>query len=170
MSANPGLKRRECRLTPKNPRSWPSTRRSHSFTKDDHLKNGQETATQSTPLLSTSFPSFPPHCQRSHPIREVSTFDYLGLRLDPRLSMSPAMFRTQEKVNKSQALVSVVYYTLKYDTHSTRNLPDPHSETYQVLQLWKSCVLPHFLQNGIGGPIPSGERSQNFVRSATSSS
>ena len=42
--------------------------------------------------------SFPSHRQCSYLLEEVQEFDYLGLRLDPKLKMTSALHRIQEKV------------------------------------------------------------------------
>jgi hypothetical protein len=60
------------------------------------------------------FHSFPEHAQRSAPLKEVTEFDYLGLRLDPFLTMNSALLLVLDKVNKSHALVAAVSYSLRY--------------------------------------------------------
>ena len=58
------------------------------------------------------FHSFPEHAQWSAPLKEVTEFDYLGLRLDPFLTMNSALLLVLDKVNKSHALVAAVSYSL----------------------------------------------------------
>ena len=77
----------------------------------------------------------------------MTEFDYLGLRLDPKLDMSAALDRIKQKVNKSQALVEAVTHSLRYDDSSQHHRPSLNANPLQVLTLWKACVLPHLLQN-----------------------
>ena len=91
--------------------------------------------------------SFPLHRQCTHLLKEVKEFDYLGLRLDPKLDMSAALGRIKQKVNKSQALVEAVSHSLRYDDSSQHHRPSLNANPLQMLTLWKACVLPHLLQN-----------------------
>ena len=88
------------------------------------------------------FHSFPKHAQRSAPLKEVQEFDYLGLRLDPFLTMNAALLSVKDKVNKSHALVAAVSYSLRYDQSKSDTT---HVSLPRMLNLWKTCVLPHFL-------------------------
>jgi hypothetical protein len=67
------------------------------------------------PAQFHNFHSFPKHARWSAPLKEVQEFDYLGLRLDPFLTMNAALLSVKDKVNKSHALVAAVSYTLRYD-------------------------------------------------------
>jgi len=84
---------------------------------------------------------FPTSDPRSYPILEVSQFEYLGLILDPKLIMHLATVEAIRRASKGQALALAVSYSLRYDKNSSQLTPT------QNLGLWKSIVLPHFLQN-----------------------
>jgi len=77
--------------------------------------------------------------------QEVKQFDYLGLRLDPmvNMNMKAAVSSIQEKAIKAHSLVLAVYYSLRYDKHHSN--PTICSSPVEMLNLWKSCVLPYFL-------------------------
>ena len=93
--------------------------------------------------IVSHFPACTPDGFLVTPLEEVSTFDYLGLRLDCDLNMKAAVDHVTEKANKSHALVSAVCYSLRYDKH--HYTPAQTQQCGHVLQLWKSCVLPHYL-------------------------
>jgi len=92
-----------------------------------------------------SNPSTRPHTYPgflSTPLQEVTQIDYLGLRLDP-MTMKPAVASIQEKANKGHSLALAVSYSLRYDKHHSN--PTLCRSPVEMLNLWKSCVLPHFL-------------------------
>ena len=110
----------------------------------------KHTRSASQPTYSPPFhilAAFPSHRQCSHLIEEVQAFEYLGLRLDPKLKMTSALHRIQEKVNKSSVLVFAVSHSLRYDDSSHSHRPSINATPTQALNLWKACVLPHLLQN-----------------------
>ena len=110
----------------------------------------KHTTSASQPTYPPSFhivAAFPSHRQCSHLLDEVQEFDYLGLRLDPKLKMTSALHRIQEKVNRSNALVFAVSHSLRYDDSSHRHRPSINANPTQALNLWKACVLTHLLQN-----------------------
>jgi len=76
-------------------------------------------------------------------LQEIKQFDYLGLRLDPMVNMKAAVSSIQEKANKAHPLVLAVSYSLRYDKHHCN--PTICRSPVELLNLWKSCVLPHFL-------------------------
>ena len=84
---------------------------------------------------------FPTSDPRSHPILEVSQFEYLGLILDSKLTMHLATVEAIRRASQGQALALAISYSLLYDKNSSQ------LTTSQNLGLWKSIVLPHFLQN-----------------------
>ena len=93
--------------------------------------------------IASAFPSCTPDGFMCTPLEEVQTFDYLGLRLDRDLNMKAAVEHIIEKANEGHALVSAVCYSLRYDKHHSN--PTQSQQCGHILQLWKSCVLPHYL-------------------------
>ena len=76
-------------------------------------------------------------------LQEVKQFDFLGLRLDPMVNMKAAVSSIQQKAHKAHYFVLAVSYSLRYDKRDS-NLTICSSPV-EMLNLWKSCVLPHFL-------------------------
>jgi len=76
-------------------------------------------------------------------LQEVTQLDCLGLRLDPMVNMKAAASSIQKKANKAHSLVLAVSYSLRYDKHHSN--PTICSSPVELLNLWKFCVLPHFL-------------------------
>jgi len=64
-----------------------------------------------------------------------------GLILDPKLTMHLATVEVIHRASQGQALALAVSYSLRYDQNSSQ------LTRTQNLGLWKSIVLPHFLQN-----------------------
>ena len=63
-------------------------------------------------LVTSVFP-------RSYPILEVSQFEYLGLILDPKLTMHLATVEAIRRASQGQALALAVSYLLRYDKNSS---------------------------------------------------
>jgi len=84
---------------------------------------------------------FPTCDPRSYPIHQVSQCEYLGLILDPKLTMRLATVEAIRRASQGQALALAVSYSLRYHKNSSQLTPT------QNLGLCKSIVLPHFLQN-----------------------
>jgi len=76
-------------------------------------------------------------------LQEVKQCDCLGPRLDPMVNLKAAVSFIQEKANKAHSLVLAVSYSLHYDMHHSNHAIC--SSPVELLNLWKSCVLPHFL-------------------------
>jgi len=74
-------------------------------------------------------------------ITEVLQFEYLGLILDPKLTMHLATTETICRAAHGQSVTQVVSYSLRYDKKRFQLTPT------QSWGLRKSAVLPHFLQN-----------------------
>jgi len=98
---------------------------------------------QSSPTMPPFhvYSPFPTSDPCSYPIFEVSQFEYLGLILDPKLTMHLATVEAIRRASQGQALALAVSYSLHYDKNSSK------LTSTQNLGLWKSRVLPHFLQN-----------------------
>ena len=77
----------------------------------------------------------------STPLQEVKKIGYLGLSLDPMLTLASI----KEKANKGHSLPLAVSYSLRYDKHNSN--PTLCHLPVKMLNLWKSCALqvPHFL-------------------------
>jgi len=103
-------------------------------------RGGQHQPSPTMPPFHVYSP-FPTSDPRSYPILEVSQFEYLGLILDPKLTMHLATVEAIRRASQGQALALAVSYSLQYDKNSSQLTPT------QNLGLWKSILLPHFLQN-----------------------
>jgi len=103
-------------------------------------RGGQHQPSPTIPPFHAYSP-FPTPDPRSYPILRVSQFEYLGLILDPKLTMHLATVEAIRRASQGQALALVVSYSLLYDKNSSQLTPT------QNLGLWKSIVLPYFLQN-----------------------
>ena len=103
-------------------------------------RGGQHQPSSTMPPFHVYSP-FPTSDPSSQSILEVSQFEYLGLILDPKLTIHLATVETIRRASQGQALALTVPYSLRYDKNSSQLTPT------QNLGLWKSIVLPHFLQN-----------------------
>ena len=75
-------------------------------------------------------------------LKEVTEFVYLGLCLDPTLSMAAEI---KSKASKAHALVSAVSYSLRYNKRRWNADSAIGTTPARLLTLWKSTVLPHYL-------------------------
>jgi len=81
--------------------------------------------------ITTRFPlSQPP---RTLPLKELPTFKYLGLTLDPYITMEAAMKHICSKINAGHETAAAVAHSLKYDSSAT-------DRTHAIQPL---CSLPH---------------------------
>ena len=78
-----------------------------------------------------------------HTLQEVKLLAYLCLRLDPMVNTKAAVSSIQEKANNSHSFVLAVSYSLRYDKHHSN--PAIRTLPVEMMNFWKSCVLPHFL-------------------------
>ena len=81
-------------------------------------------------------------------LKEVTEFVYLGLCLDPTLSMAAAVREIKSKASKAHALVSEVSYSLRYNKrrwNATAADSAIGTTAARLLTLWKSTVMPHYL-------------------------
>jgi len=62
---------------------------------------------------------------RLYPIHEVSQFEYLGLILDPKLTMHLATVEAIRRASQGLALALTVSYSLRYDKNSSQLIPTP---------------------------------------------
>jgi len=88
------------------------------------------------------YSAFPTSDPSLFPIHKVFQFEYLGLILDPKLTMHLATVDAIRRAAQWQALALAVSYLLQYDRNSSQRLTPT-----QNLGLWKAIVLPHLFQN-----------------------
>ena len=62
---------------------------------------------------------------------------------EPMMTMKAAVASIQEKANKGHSLALAVSYSLRYDKHHSN--PILCRSPVEMLNLWKPCILPHFL-------------------------
>jgi len=84
---------------------------------------------------------FPTSDPSSYPVHEVFQFEFLGLILNPKLTMHLATVESIQRAPQGQVLALDICYSLWYDKNSSQ------LTLTQTLGLWKAMVLPHFLQN-----------------------
>jgi len=91
----------------------------------------------STFHITTRFPpSQPP---RTFPLKKTPTFKYLGLTLDPYLTMESAMKHICRKINVAHQTMAAVAHSLRYDSSATdRGI---RSSPYVFFRIWQPCVL-----------------------------
>jgi len=92
-----------------------------------------------TPRLSLNKPPTP------LPLDEPKDFTYLGLKLDPQMTMQPATSHTCQKINWDYQTVSAIAHSLKNDIPA--NLRGTRTSPLILYRIWQSCVLSHATQN-----------------------
>ena len=92
------------------------------------------------------------NCQPSgsHPISPLSIppihcHIYLGLKLDPEMTMEPATKHTCQKINWAYQTVSAIAHSLKHDIPAS--LRGTRTSPLILYRIWQSCVLSHATQN-----------------------
>jgi len=108
---------------------------------------------ETPPQRATRFPStfhftnrFPlSQPPRTLPLKEPLTFKYLGLTLDPYLTMEAAMKHICRKINATHQTVAAVAHSLRYDSSATdRGI---RSSPYVLFRIWQPCVLGFATEN-----------------------
>jgi len=86
------------------------------------VRGGQQ---QPSPTMTPFhvYSPFPTSDPRSYPILEVSQFEYLGLILDPELTIHLATVEAIRCVSQGQVLALAVSYSLLYDKNSSQLTP-----------------------------------------------
>ena len=97
----------------------------------------------STFHITTRLPLSQP--SRSLPLKEPLTFKYLGLTLDPYLTMEAAMKYMCRKINAVHQTVATVAQSLRYDSSATdRGI---RSSPYVLFRIRQPCVLGFATEN-----------------------
>jgi len=79
------------------------------------------------------------------PLDEPKDFTYLGLKLDPQMTMQPTTTHTCQKINRAYQTVSAIAHSLKHDTPAS--LRGTRTSPLILHRIWQSCVLSHATQN-----------------------
>ena len=74
------------------------------------------------------------------PLDEPKDFTYLGLKLDPQMTMQPATTHTCQKINWVYHTVSAIAHSLKNDTPA--NLRGTRTSPLILYRIWQSCQMP----------------------------
>ena len=88
-------------------------------------------------FVTSRFPLSRPTTQ-TH-LKEPGTFIYLGLKLDPILSMDSATQHIKKKTNWAYLTIAAVAHSIRYDS-SLRSRTTRFSPLV-LLRLWQACVL-----------------------------
>ena len=139
MPVNTGAFEIACELTQKEQKQWPSSKPLPSS-----VPGGVNTSpAQPCPHFTCTQPFQPPTPARilSTKSHNLSTLAFFWLLNSLCTSQHLATVEAIRRASQGQALALVVSYLLRYDKNSSQLTPT------QNLSLWKSIVLPHFLQN-----------------------
>ena len=117
--------------------------KSHGFFETSFLQKGRSGHHQPGPTLRPTHihASFLTSSPCSYLITEVLQFEYLGLILDPKLTIHLATTEAIRRTAHSQSVTQAVSCSLRYDKKRSQLTPTLN------LGLWKYTVLPHFIQN-----------------------
>jgi hypothetical protein len=99
--------------------------------------------TSATFVITFRFPASKP--PRHIQLKEPPTFTYLGLQLDPILSMFAAANHMVSKINWAHLTIAAVAHSLHHDT--PLRLQHCRSSPLLLFRLWQSCVLPFATTN-----------------------
>ena len=78
-------------------------------------------------------------------LKEPDTFIYLGLKLDPILSMDQVTQHIKKKINWAYLTIAAVAHSIRYD--SSLRSRTTRSSPVVLFRLWQACVLPFTTQN-----------------------
>jgi len=79
------------------------------------------------------------------PLNKPKDFIHLRLKLDPQMTMQPAMTHTCQKINWAYQTVSAITHSLKHNTPAS--LRGTRTSPLILYRIWQSCVLSHATQN-----------------------
>jgi len=99
--------------------------------------------TLATFVVTSRFPLSRPATQ-TH-LKEPDTFIYLGLKLDPVLSMDPATQHIKKKINWAYLTIAAVAHSIRY--YSSLRSRTTRSSPLVLFRIWQACVLPFAAQN-----------------------
>jgi len=83
--------------------------------------------------------------QRTLPLQEPLTFKYLGLTLDPYLTMEVATKHICRKINATYQTFAAVAHSLRNDSSATAR--GIRSSPYVLFRIWQPCVLGFATEN-----------------------
>ena len=108
---------------------------------------------ETPPQRATRFPStlhiitrFPPsQPPRTLFLKKLPTFKYLGLTLDPYLTMESAMKHICRKINAAHQKMAAVAHSLRYDFSATDR--GMRSSPHVFFRIWQPCALGFATEN-----------------------
>jgi len=126
-----------------------------SRTRINHEKTEVLMFYETPPQRATRFPStfhintrFPfSQLPRTLPLKEPLTFKYLGLTLDPYLTVEAAMQHICRKINAAHQTVAAVAHSLRYDSSAADKGIISHPYVLRGFRIWQPCVLSFATEN-----------------------